>query len=543
MNTISAVTKLFCSDYGLEDFFISKAKIETNIQKAKNPLRFRADSFWDINFKDSKKLKDPFDALVKLVSRRYVTPRLIKGREKELLSEIAEKFRPRVFTLTSPEHFASYFTGSDEPFCLENRFESVQDKTTVICGFVTERNGKLRKRSWNRGNNGKNQLIDYDYILSERLILTKIEEKLKKELSKEDYTECPVFAYLMKRLKKVMSSFSLCELNPTGSDNFINDYLRKYEAEGDDSFPKDFTLKMDALNKENFRLLLFLTNCIFKRMDLKYIYKRDGDFGTISPYVSFELVRLFLVLKNEYDLDKQSFKYYREIEKTGAKARVFEDKKYCTKEVRKKAASSCLNKWFGKVELDATTDIMKFSDVEDGFLELAKIIFLTPQPDHAVRFRMLGHHHAAGLYFPGLRCLCVDLRTTDSAAHELFHLIDYTSGSLSRHADFMKVLNLYKEEVRKKVDASGPAIKRLFDGKTKFNRSYYYEPTEVFARCGELYLTRTLKFMSPLCTIPSATGFAYPESENLKKEIDTYFNALMERRKEKYEEYLRGNTL
>ena len=104
-------------------------------------------------------------------------------------------------------------------------------------------------------------------------------------------------------------------------------------------------------------------------------------------------------------------------------------------------------------------------------------------------------------------------------------MLDYENGHVSKGAGFHKIVKLYEKLFMEKVEADS-ALKTQMNGKTKYNKEYYLNPTEIFARCGELYLTRVLKVDNSL--VKPEYGFAYPEEESFMKEVELYFNAFFQ---------------
>jgi len=76
---------------------------------------------------------------------------------------------------------------------------------------------------------------------------------------------------------------------------------------------------------------------------------------------------------------------------------------------------------FSYVELDSDTDLEKFSIVEKEFLRIRKLFNMSEVKKAELRIRKLGKHKALGLYYPGLRCLCVDITSPSSFMHEFGH--------------------------------------------------------------------------------------------------------------------------
>ena len=107
--------------------------------------------------------------------------------------------------------------------------------------------------------------------------------------------------------------------------------------------------------------------------------------------------------------------------------------------------------------------------------------------------------------------------------HETLHMLDFESGVLSDQYRFQEVYDHYEYLLKKWYSTS----EKKLTG--KYNLSYYLEPTEVFARCGEIYFARICGVRSSL--LGNARGFAYPEDELLLEKINKYYEPLLKRRK------------
>lgn len=182
---------------------------------------------------------------------------------------------------------------------------------------------------------------------------------------------------------------------------------------------------------------------------------------------------------------------------------------------------SKFNEHFGYVEFDEDVDLKLVKEIENDFFALQTIFKQDKFVDHDIRIRKLGRHRAAGLYFPYLKCMCVDLRYPSSTAHEYLHLLDYHYGELSMKYSFSKVLDRYCLL----IGASETAQAK----KGKYDLKYYQTPTEVFARCGEMYLVRHLGVDNSLVKPDEGLGFAYPDDEELNVLIKEYFDSFIEK--------------
>ncbi len=184
---------------------------------------------------------------------------------------------------------------------------------------------------------------------------------------------------------------------------------------------------------------------------------------------------------------------------------------------------SLLNSAFGFVEYDEEVDLQKVGQIEKQFQAVRETYF--PMIDcsgNAIRFRKLGNHKASGLYYPGMKCLCVDFRTTDSFIHEFGHLIDYEMGSLSLLPEFYEIRQKYESCLKRALGGTKGKLKG------KYNMAYYLKPTEVFARSFERYCTDILGIKNDLLPVEYPETF-YPSDEEYIKLVEEYFNNIIKR--------------
>lgn len=207
-------------------------------------------------------------------------------------------------------------------------------------------------------------------------------------------------------------------------------------------------------------------------------------------------------------------------------------KKNIPQKILAKMKSNRFLKWFGEVEFDESTDLDKLSVVEKQFEDFAEYMNLPISKDHSIRFRKLGHHKASGLYYPGAKAVCIDVRTADSAVHEIGHKIDFTSlknDTLSSLYNFRSVVDCYcriTDGIFSKLDNKDP-MRLRWDGKTKYNKKYYQLPAEIFARCFEIYVQKILGFTNSLVNITDTDEkYFYPNDPKFYLMIEKYFKSL-----------------
>ncbi len=238
----------------------------------------------------------------------------------------------------------------------------------------------------------------------------------------------------------------------------------------------------------------------------------------VGPYTALEVL---LDSKDEHRIGViQNYKRFRLINSEYTKS--YQTKKTQTEKLKEHIRNSRMWNYFGYVEYDESIDLDAVTGYEREFEEF----YHRRLPDldlsqNAIRFRKLGQHKAAGIYFPEVKCLCVDVHHPYSMIHELGHLIDYQNGGLSTSQEFKEVYEaarIYIERLAKQEDELGSKLR----GKTKYNKDYYLYPTEVFARSFEIYVLEIWK--EKLSLLPEELEPIYDCSEENLRKIQEYFD-------------------
>ena len=169
-------------------------------------------------------------------------------------------------------------------------------------------------------------------------------------------------------------------------------------------------------------------------------------------------------------------------------AKSFMTKKNQSEKLKERIQKSLFGNYFGYVEYDEDIDYDAIAQYEEEFVTFYKKHFSDLDlSKNAIRFRKLGQHRAAGLYYPQMKCLCVDISHPHSFVHELGHLIDYEFGGLSEGIEFSQIRKFAQEYYKNKEKSESEFGKQL-RGKSKYNIDYYSIPTEIFARSFEMYV-------------------------------------------------------
>jgi len=247
---------------------------------------------------------------------------------------------------------------------------------------------------------------------------------------------------------------------------------------------------------------------------------RDGSVWMSSIYGE-----LMKQLVKAWSLKQKLKDYKRNVERT---ATVYMTKKNIPEKYLQEMKKSGFLDYFGYVEIDEDCDISAVREIEKEFHAIWTIHFSGYEcKDNCIRFRKLGRHKAAGLYFFNLGCLCVDIRYPHSTIHECFHMLDHKFDDRSMKFSFKQILDRYSDLVREAVEHTNGKQQEVLHGKGKYNLDYYLMPIEVFARCGEIYMRKILGVDNSL--IGDCTGFEYPcEDQELLDFIRLYYDRFLE---------------
>ena len=231
-------------------------------------------------------------------------------------------------------------------------------------------------------------------------------------------------------------------------------------------------------------------------------------------------------------IEKIAFRYYAESGNTYVRkveandyAKSYETKRNIPDKIIKAMEESGFNDFFGFVEFDELTDIKKVKEIEKEFrcFNIALFGKLRESKNVALRFRRLGNHKASGLYYPTLSCMCIDIGNPYSFVHEYGHMIDYNFSEngipFSESSAFRQLFFLYCDLLDESIKNNNLKLTG------KYNLKYYKTPTEVFARCFEMFVKRKLKMDNSI--IEDCDTFAYPKSGLLDDKIDEYFSEIL----------------
>lgn len=211
-------------------------------------------------------------------------------------------------------------------------------------------------------------------------------------------------------------------------------------------------------------------------------------------------------------------------------ARAFETKKNIPQKILKVMKNTTFLKDFSYVELDEDTDISKFHLIEKEWIKVKKALNLEKYLDSIkpeLRFKKLGKHRALGLYYPTLNCICVDITSPSSFLHEFGHFIDYTNkkGQYSLKYEFFPLIEEYKKSYNSYILKNRNSEAAYLTRK----KNYFFTPTEIFARCFEIYLVNKgvkNSFLKEKENLIVSLG--YPEINNYFLDlINNYFDKII----------------
>ena len=224
-----------------------------------------------------------------------------------------------------------------------------------------------------------------------------------------------------------------------------------------------------------------------RAVPLPYLRTHGRMLDGITELVAYLFYGIHEVERREVEEIKKEMREQKE------HARSFETKRNIPMKILKIMKESVLNERFGYIEYDELCDTEKIGIVNAQLMSFINEYF----PDFdlksvSLRFRRLGNHKASGLYYPFYKCICVDIKQPSSFVHEFGHMLDYLNGNLSdcmRSEAFAGLCSLYKGLIDEKLKREENArFAEIFAGKSKYNKDYYTDEREVFARCFEMYI-------------------------------------------------------
>lgn len=366
---------------------------------------------------------------------------------------------------------------------------------------------------YNDARSTRYRLIDIGFRFAARYLLIELKRKLKESVEGVDFNMKSdnrivrlIYDYMFSKFKSYLEKDGIV---PLKQDVLEQDYITNFLEVNNIPCLKG----KRGFGESDFLPLWFLSD----QPLCKTYFSQNAAF----------IDSLFELLYEVYQDEKETNSILDGLSKEYAKA--YQTKKNIPEKMLVAMKQSEFNQYFDYVEFDAECDMDKIIEIEKEFHALQREIFHQngKLENISIRFRKLGHYKAAGLYFPYLKCLCVDVRCPSSLAHEYGHLLDYENGSISKGEKFHKVTVLYRDLLEKYI-AGLPKDDPLairWNGNTKYNKSYYTNTSEIFARCLELYLVSIRLVRNSLVVLDE--GFAYPKEKSLLTEIEIFFNEFL----------------
>ncbi|MEX3623574.1 LPD1 domain-containing protein [Viridibacillus arvi] len=282
--------------------------------------------------------------------------------------------------------------------------------------------------------------------------------------------------------------------------------------------------KYDIVSNE----VTFVNNETLDQFGKECLFEIDEETNSITNFsiAVFNIMLKEFVKQTNYIKEKVE----RAVKETSEYALSFQTKKHINKKTKEIMGNNKFLQKYGYVELDNDVELEKFHVLEKEFVELKKKIYIPDCKDHSFRIKKLGKHRAAGLYYSApVRATIFDLDYPDAYCHELGHQIDHvlSKGIMqSETVRFMRVAEKYKEAVGETINAlpEDHFFKLSWKGKSKFNSSYYFLPTEIFARSFELYLFHKgieTSFLKKEYDTP-----VYPSNKEYLRLVERYFDDL-----------------
>lgn len=547
MQTMSANAGMIAADLNLmdevgtekENYLLRGEKIISLLRARKPQKEFKESSFLDLfSTKAWENATNRVEYVLRRIKQKMIRP-IIEGCVT-WDNDVEQRFR-------------SLFCGYDAGISFDsvsdyerNVYSAVVNAQQSDCWCVSLRRGDSHavmgnKRLSYRKSGGKwrmrrvrgdsVQLFDFGEFFSEMVFVCQIKHYLKEyfaDRSKTDLANDVVY-----RRMKELADAEMETLIQRGKSNDGKLYVFPNALENPflNKVMGDLGIKLEAQAKYSTLQVTFedvmVTFLLSDVPETEYGMPLNGRYSrhAISAYGNIITAVLSIIL-DDYSEEKQAQAYRRALSETYAKS--FMTKKNIPEKMVHAMEASGFNHIFGYVEFDEECDIAKIDDLYLEFDALAKFLHLSKHEEVSLRFRKLGQHKAGGLYYPTVKCMCVDVRQPSSFSHEMFHMLDYENGDVSRAWDFQTIKDLYKTEFERLQKEQHITLQG------KYDKSYYFQSTEIFARCGEMYLTQICGIDNSLVK-PNLGSVVYPWTEELAEAVKAYYDAFLGLETENYD--------
>lgn len=391
--------------------------------------------------------------------------------------------------------------------------------------FRDKKKHLTRRYFTNDKNRTLRMLGDVTKIFSELLLMKEIRFYYNKDENKELYKS-------ILKSNFVYSGVLSCDLEAIAKDHILLDCLNEMAA-----------LENLKVKETSSRIIYNSLMGYFDRISIAGLQMCFGEKDSNNPFHGIRRNRMYEVLVEEMVTNvlpkiNEVEIHIKQLKKSsGDYAATYELKKNIPQKVLDRMNNSSLLEFFANIEYDELVDLENVTQFEREIISFIKT-FKVPVPNNATfKVRRLGKIKAAGVFYPFFNTLAVDIHHPNSFIHEFWHMIDYyqkdnldefTGQRLSSRRDFEGIIKMYKESVNSAIlNLSLESLVRIkFFGKTKYNKDYYFDNTEIFARCAEIYFSNALNGKSSL--VEGEESVYYPKDKNLRELIDEYFTKLLE---------------
>lgn len=482
-------------------------------------FEFNKNSVYEVGYSGMYTAPKLHNYFCERLAKKLVRP-CLPHRIDDLMNLILPEYQPSITSLDNPNCTKGVFKDSTHSVMV-----TIENDGTKLSAYTSLDDKLSPAYHWGRLKRSGELIVDPGFYFAELIILSEIKKELQKikSLAEEEREENIFYASLVNECKALTRTTLVPVKSISGKyTDKVTSSILSLGGICTETFDNLITARKYEMDNSNHRYLSVYSNLLFYMVSYFDIPIFLLQTENSTPYFNV-LKNLFQNLVKEYQSEKNTAKYNKSI--TSDYASAYQTKKNIPKSVLHAMANSKFNEHFGYVEFDEDCDLEKISIIEKEFLALTKIFNQDRLNEYSIRFRKLGKHRAAGLYFPSLGCLCVDIDSPNSLGHEYFHLLDYKNNCLSKRYSFQPIIQHYTRLIEEEVRKSDKLLKQ-WNGNTKYNRDYYLEPTEIFARCGEMYLTH-IKQVSNSLVNPDYNGFAYPNNAELLNLIDNYFSKVL----------------
>ncbi|MDU9693346.1 hypothetical protein O0Q50_19425 [Priestia aryabhattai] len=261
-------------------------------------------------------------------------------------------------------------------------------------------------------------------------------------------------------------------------------------------------------------------------------FKEDG----ILQFVSKEFVR---------ELSYIQYKFNDQSVKSTNYAKAFETLSTPTVKYANEMTANFFLKRYGIVEIDKDVCLTEFKDLQKHFFNLMQEIHIPYNKSYKLKIKKLGKYGTEGVFFPTHKTLVIDYENTHFYSRILGNQIDKMLADLfntkenyySQTLEFRHILNSYKRIILQNIrtlPTDKDSVKKWYSD-SKYNKDFYFNSTQVFASCFEIYLSK-FNLKNPLVRANEefSEEVIYTLNSNFIELITPFFESIMETLKEKF---------